>query len=237
MGIQNSTFKSNDNTAMIFKSKDFELCENDLINKFKDEKDELSKLKKIEFGIILCGCKLNKRMLDYRGNNKDGGWAGIGEKRGGEEYIPPIGWIGYGLKVIDYYIDNTWLGKSNCQGEWCVAYIGVGRDQSPEKVNMIIGSIIRGGFKPSLWGKSENDEDLRHPGKKCGRGVYCSPDINYAEAYAGITELDGEKYKCVLMVRVNPEKIRQSEAWPKEYILEASSDEIRPYRILLKKSI
>ena len=168
---------------------------------------------------------------------KDGGWAGIGEKRGGEEYIPPIGWIGYGLKVIDYYIDNTWLGKSNCQGEWCVAYIGVGRDQSPEKVNMIIGSIIRGGFKPSFLAKAENDEDLRHPGKKCGRGVYCSPDINYAEAYAGITELDGEKYKCVLMVRVNPEKIRQSEAWPKEYILEASSDEIRPYRILLKKSI
>ena len=222
-------------TVIIFKSKDFELCENDLINKYKDGKDELSRLKKIESGIILYGCKLNPRMLDYRGNNIGDGWAGIGEKRGGEKYIPPIGWIGYGLKVIDYYIDNTWLGKNNCQGEWCVAYIGVGSGQSPERVNRIIGSIIRGGFMASNWGKAENDEDLRHPGKKCGRGVYCSPDINYAEAYAGITELDGEKYKCVLMLRVNPEKIRQSSSYPEEYILEPSSDEIRPYRILLKK--
>ena len=37
------------------------------------------------------------------------------------------------------------------------------------------------------------------------------------------------------MLRVNPEKIRQSKDLPKEYILEANTDEIRPYRILLKK--
>ena len=40
-------------------------------------------------------------MFDTRWNNRDGGWAKKGEKRGGREYIPPYGWIGYGLNVID----------------------------------------------------------------------------------------------------------------------------------------
>ena len=65
--------------------------------------------------------------------------------------------------------------------------------------------------------------------------IYCSPDIAYAEGYAGITEFNGEKYKCVLMLRINPKKIRQSTTWKKEYILEPTTDEIKPYRILLKK--
>jgi len=221
--------------TIIFKSIYFKLNENDLMNKFKNEKDELSKLKKIESGIILGGCKLTPSMLDYRGNNKDEGWAGEGEKRGGEEYIPPIGWIGYGLKVMDKYEDNIWLGMSNCPGEWCVAYHGVAHGQCSENVSKITGLITQSKFKPSTWGKATNDEDLRHPGKRCDLGVYCSPDINYAEMYAGITELNGEQYKCVLMLRVNPEKIRQSKTFPKEYILEPSLDEIRPYRILLKQ--
>ena len=223
--------------TIIFKSQDFKLNEEELIKKLKEDKDELSKLKKIESGIILEGCKLTPSMLDYRGNNKDGGWAGKGEKRGNEEYIPPTGWIGYGLKVMDVYEDNTWLGKSNCEGEWCVAYHGVADGKSPEEVSKITGKICKGGFKPSTSGKATYDEDLRHPGKKCGLGVYCSPDIDYAARYAGITELNKEKYKCVLMLRVNPDKIRQSTSWPKEYILEPNIDEIRPYRILLKKVI
>jgi hypothetical protein len=182
------------------------------------------------------GCKLNPSMLDYRGNNKDGGWAGKGEKRGGEEYIPPFGWTGYGLKVYDVYGDNTWIGMNNCKGEWCVAYHGVARNEpDKEKVSLYTGLIAKKGFKPSTWGKATYDEDKKHPGKKCGLGVYCSPDISYAERYAGITEFNGENYKCALMLRVNPEKIRQSKTWPEEYILEANTDEIRPYRILLKK--
>ena len=38
-----------------------------------------------------------------------------------------------------------------------------------------------------------------------------------------------------MMLRVNPEKIRQSKSWPHVYNLEPNSNEIRPYRILLKK--
>ena len=221
--------------TIIFKSKDFILNENDLLNKFQNEKDELGKLKKIESGIILGGCKLTPSMLDYRGNNKDGGWAGKGEKRGGEEYIPPTGWIGYGLKVKDVYEDNTWLGMDNIKGEWCVAYHGVACGQSSKEVARITGLIYKTEFKPSVWGKATNDPDLRQPGQTCGLGVYCSPYIDYAAGYAGEIEFNKEKYQCVLMLRINPTKIRQSTSNPKEYILNANKDEIRPYRILLKK--
>ena len=195
----------------------------------------MGKLKKVEKGIILDGCILNPSMLDPKGNNKAGGWAGKGEKRGGEEYIPPIGWTGYGLKVSDVYGDNTWLGMNNNKGEWCVAYHGVAHLQDSKEVAKITGLIYQSGFIKSKWGKATEDIDLRHPDKKCGLGVYCSPDIEYAERYAGIIQFNDEKYKCVLMLRINPEKIRQSKTWPKEYILEPTTDEIRPYRILLKK--
>ena len=56
-------------------------------------------------------------MLDYKGNNRDGGQVKIGEKRGGEEYIPPIGWNGYGLKVLGVYENDDWIGMNNNEGE------------------------------------------------------------------------------------------------------------------------
>jgi hypothetical protein len=142
--------------SVIFKSEDFELSEDKLKEKFKGLKDELGQLKQIEKGIIMDGCKLNPSMLDYRGNNKDGGWAGKGEKRGGEEYIPPIGWTGYGLRVYNVYDngDNTWIGMNNCKGEWCVPYHGVARRERKEKFSLYTGLIAKKDFKPSNGGKS-----------------------------------------------------------------------------------
>ena len=69
---------------------DFELKKEDLTVKFKNEKDELGKLKDVEKGLIIEGCKLTKNQLDYRGNNSDPYWASLGEKRGNEEYILPL---------------------------------------------------------------------------------------------------------------------------------------------------
>ena len=37
------------------------------------------------------------------------------------------------------------------------------------------------------------------------------------------------------MLRINPAKIRQCKEYPKEYVIEPTQNEIRPYRILLKK--
>ena len=52
--------------SVIFKSKDFTFGEDELKEKFKNEKKELRQLKQIEKGIILDGYILNQQMLDYR---------------------------------------------------------------------------------------------------------------------------------------------------------------------------
>ena len=66
----------------------------------------------------------NFAFIDINGT-KNGGWNQTIRKRGGEDYIPPSNdWIGIGLKVLDKYEDNIWLGSSNEPGEWCVAYHG-----------------------------------------------------------------------------------------------------------------
>jgi hypothetical protein len=59
--------------------------------------------------------------------------------------------------------------------------------------------------------------------------------------YAGISEINGVKYKTVLMVRVKPSAIRHcdicgdSKAPYNYWVVNGTTDEIRPYRILYKK--
>ena len=89
--------------------------------KFQDEKEfeELKSLKEIHRDVIMGACKLTIEQLDARGNRSEG-W-GEGEQRGGKDYDPPLGWIGIGLKVLDKYENNIWIGMDNVEGEWCVA--------------------------------------------------------------------------------------------------------------------
>ena len=191
-------------------------------------------------------------MLDARGNNCDGGW-GKGEKRGGEPYIPPEGWIGYGLKVLDKYDlenefhKNDWLSYDNREGEWCVAYHGVGSEYSSKEVAKAVDGIANYTLKTKkeLNQGNENDDedeydyaeddDMRHPGQKVGIGVYCSPNPEVMENYAGIVEIDNEKYKMGFMLRVNPDKIRVPVGRKDFWVLNGNPDEVRPYRILIKK--
>ncbi len=183
--------------------------------------------------------KLTKNHLDPRGNRNDG-W-GVGEKRGGKDYDPPIGFNGIGLKVWDKYGDNTWIGMRNVPGEWCVAYHGVGSGQSSDNVKNVTGLIYKSEFKPGGRQVHKKCPDQYHPGKKVGVGVYCTPTIKTAEGYAGISKVNGMSYKTVLMVRVNPNSIRHcdkcddSRAPNNYWVVNGTTDEIRPYRILYKK--
>ena len=97
---------------VIFETYDFN-DKNIDINKFKEnctdkEFEELKNLKEIHTGLVMEGCKLTKEMLDSRGN-RESGWE-KGGKRGGFDYIPPEGWKGFGLKVLDKYDD----GNNDC---------------------------------------------------------------------------------------------------------------------------
>ena len=184
----------------------------------------------------MSACKLLRSQLDTRGNRCKG-WA-IGEKRGNKEYIPPIGWTGIGLKVIDEYENNKWIGMNNGPDEWCVAYHGVGRGQQSDKVKHITGLIYKGKqFNPGMNQVHKDCNDKFHSGQKVGVGVYCTPNIKTAEGYTGVSNINGKNYKTVLMVRVKPDSIRccNKHDWAKDYwVVNGNTDEIRPYRILYK---
>lgn len=207
--------------SVIFKTRDLDLTKNELIEKFKNEL-ELKTLK-IRKDLLLNACKISKGMFDKKGN-KNIGWEDDNKKRGGESYIPPEGWIGYGLKVWDKYdLDkgekkNNWLSFNNNEGEWCIAYRGIGNEIKRNEEN-----------------DYSDDDDIKHPGKKVGNGVYCSPNPEVMERYAEIIQKGQEKYKIGFMVRVNPEKIRVSAKNTDIWIVDGKDDDIRPYRILVKE--
>ena len=228
--------KGSVSVQVIFQSDEFNnLNLEDFKRSFKNDNNfqELQNLKTIHESVVMEGCKLSKSMLDSRGNRSEG-WA-IGENRGGKPYKPPTdGWIGLGLKVLDRFDngDNKWIGMINGPGEWCVAYHGVGRGQ--ENVKYITKSIINDRFKPGSGQAYKDDENMNKPGTKVGEGVYCTPDIDKAEIYSGKTKINGKNYYTVLMVRVKPSAIRQSSEEPDYWVVNGTTDEIRPYRILYK---
>jgi hypothetical protein len=97
----------------------------------------------------------------------------------------------FGLNVLGQFDDgNTWLGMSNCPGEWCVAYHGTHQ----QNVKSITESPLRMGSGSAL-----------------GRGIYCMPDISSAEGYAPPVQVQtpqGPKsYQYVFMCRVNCQSI------------------------------
>lgn len=55
------------------------------------------------------------------------------------------------------------------------------------------------------------------------------------EDYAGKVEIDNGIYKMGFMLRVNPDKIRAPVGKPDFWVLNGNPDEVRPYRILIKK--
>ena len=95
--------------------------------------------------------------------------------------------------------------------------------------------IYNGGFKAGKEQFHEKDEDIFHKGKKVGRGVYCTPNIDVAEGYAGQIDINNKKYYAVLMVRVKPKAIRCPKNMQSYWIVNGTTDEIRPYRILYKE--
>ena len=206
------------------------------LEKFKKEfydDDLLCNLKEIQEKNILEGCRLKRKMLDSKGNQYDGGW-GIGEKRGGYDYYPPLGWMGFGLKVLGVFKNDDWLDYNGNKNEWAVAYHGVGRnDSDPGKILLkIVKSKKLKAGDGQAYADYANDNKINNSKyKKVGKGVYCSPDPNVMNEYAGICQ----GYKIGVMFRVNPKKIRYSNYKSDYWVLNATTDEMRPYRILIKR--
>ena len=186
--------------------------------------------------ILTAFMDLNPDLLSGYGNNLTGKWAQK-EKRGGKIYNPPNGWIGFGLNVLNKYDygNNDWLACNGREGEWCVAYHGACRGQNSDKVKRTIKLILESNLKPGEGQGYKNSEDAFHIGRKVGIGVYCSPEIKVLDKYAGVMEIEGNWYKVGFMLRVKPDKIRAPKSHKNYWVLNGDFDELRPYRLLIKK--
>ena len=158
--------------------------------------------------------------------------------RGGRKYHPPNNWIGIGLKVKDKYDkakNNIWLGKENLEGEWPVAYHGIGKGNVFKKVLNILYENLKEGHG-QMHNIQLNVENSKEEFPNCGEGVYFSPNIEEAEKYTEKIYLGWYKLKFqfIIMARVNPDKIRSPGGFPVIWILNGNDDEIRPYRLLIK---
>ena len=188
---------------------------------------------KIIFDNILKNEKY-KEYLDYRGNTVCPN-SSFNLMRGTEEYNPPYGWFGIGLKVMGKYEkDDDWLENKTNSSKWAIAYYSVGQYCSSNKINEIINNIIT---KDELnQGKNQfkcSSCDKRHPGKRVGVGIYLTPDINIAEKLSGKMLINGKKYRIILMARVLISQIKE----PTDINFWIINDKkyIRFYRILVKE--
>jgi hypothetical protein len=220
---------------LIFENNEFDdLDLDEFKKKFENDFSELRNLKEIHKSIIFEACKLSKNILDKRGNRTE--WGKI-EYRGNKPYYPPTGWIGYGLNVKDKYENNDWLGMNNSKNEWCVAYHGIGSQAKSKEIFDITRNIAKGGLKKGPRQVHKNCNDIYHNNKKVGEGIYCTPKIEVAENYAGISEVNGKKYKMAFMLRVKPNAIRGCNCQDAKDYWVVNDYEMRPYRILIKEVI
>ena len=213
-----------------------------------EEFKELKNLKEIHSTLIMEGCKLSSDMLDSRGN-RESGW-GENEKRGGFNYYPPKGWKGFGLKVLGKYDNGNddWITYNGNPNEWAIAYHGIGAGGNCKTVEQATEKIYSGGFKAgsgqacanhkninTRYKPNPNDPQNDHS-KTLGIGVYCSPMPDVMDEYAkySSTNINGKNFKMGFMMRVRPDKIRISESEPTYWVLNGTTDEMRPYRIMIK---
>ena len=194
------------------------LTKKKLLDEFKNAQ-ELNTCKDININLFLPSLGLSKSMLCPQADNFNDKYWGRNQKRGGEDYIPPLGWFKFGLKVFNCYDnkDNSWLGSHNSFGEWCIAYYGFT------------------GINKTIEQKYENDNDIKNPGKKVGIGVYCTPNPSFMEQNTEIINLSGNKFKIGFMIRIKPDKIRSPQSNKDIWVVDGTDDDFRPYGILLKQ--
>ena len=194
-----------------------------------------NEIKSCEMIPLLEGCRLSPSIFDirfhkfysYNFNNNF-----INQIRGGEEYISPLSWTAYGINISDKYDfgDNSWLGNKNGIGEFAVAYYGINNILNCNIQNL---TGLAGNYES---GKTFMDiKNIRNPVQKCHKGVYFFKNPIHAENSSEIINIGGFEYKIMFMCRINPHKIRQPENFQDCWILSPTPDEVRPYKILIKK--
>lgn len=171
---------------------------------------------------------LSPNIFDSDFNKKETDWPTENLLRGGIQYYPPFGWIGMALKIKQRYDkDDIWLGKENKEGEWPVAYYGVGKSNNVLKDLL---SILNESFK--------DFSEISKTNKETGKKIHLFKKINDAEKQAEKIRFGDSnlKIKFVFMTRVNPSKLKEFDSFPSNFKLNRTYEEVRPYRLLYKIS-
>ena len=187
--------------------------------------------------LLLNNAILSSNIFESDFSKGENDWPKKNLMRGGKKYYPPYGWIGIGLRLKNKFgkANSSWFGKENNEGEWPVAYHGVGKGNVLQRCL----KIINGNLKEEVGKIFKNEKNVEKNNNKypyCGEGVYFSPNIEDAAYFADKTSLGyfNIKFQFAIMARVNPNKIRSPGSLPVEWILNPNNDEIRPYRLLIK---
>ena len=186
---------------------------------------------------LLESVKLSPGFFENKFNRDINDWETLNLKRGGEKYFPPYGWKGLALKVLNKYDsgDNSWLGNEGKEGEWAIAYHGIGKGNEFKKlINILLYNLKKGPCQ--LYRSYENIRDDKMD--EVGKGVYLTPDINIAENYANKIQLGERKtnFQFIIMCRVNPNRIRQPKGFTNNWVINDSYEFLRPYRLLIKET-
>ena len=218
---------------IVFKGENIKRLDFDKMKEVNINLGELLEIKKLPLYEYIY---FDENIFDSRYNNKDDDKWGTDEKRGKEKYIPPKGWIGFGLNVEDNYDggEACWLCFGGIyENEFAVAYYPITEEDDDIFLENEINNFREFDYY-NLISKSLNIKS-HHNREKTGKGTILYQNIKLAEKQASFIDIDKDYiFKLVLMCRVNPEKIRAPEDYKEIWVLNPNSDEIRPYRILLK---
>ena len=206
--------------------------------KMKKDYPNLNKLYEYKIlidGLIRYKCKISKEKLDYKYNFITPNLS-LNNRRGKEIYIPPYGWFGIGLNVINKYDkgNNDWLNVQDKSGKWAICYYFFDKNLSSDEIMVKLNKVIMN--NELFLDKSQikmNEYNTRAKLKRIGTGYYLSYDINIAEKYTGIIYFGNKKFKILLMAKVLIESIK--EPADKMFWIISKKEHIRIYRILLKE--
>jgi len=192
----------------------------------------------VTYDTLLESVKLSPNFFENEFNRDINDWEKLNLERGGEKYFPPFGWKGLALKILNKYDsgDNSWLGNKGKEGEWAVAYHGIGKGNEFKKlINILLYNLKKGPCQ--LYSSYENIRDDKKD--EVGTGVYLTPDINRAENYANKIQLGERKsnFQFIIMCRVKPDKIRQPKGFTNNWVIDDSYECLRPYRLLIKETL
>ena len=153
-----------------------------------------------------------------------------------DDFIPS-NWGKLPINVLGKYDDgdDLWIDDDI---KWEKAFHGTGRYcKNDDEIKEMIDSIVTNGFKNGTRNVHENCNDILHPGKKIGKGVYVTPKIDIAKAYSGTIVIDGKQYQTLFLVKVRKNCIKKcnckkaSDYW----VVSGTNYEIRPVSVLLSE--